>query len=116
MVAQIGVNKTLEKSRMPPHASNFMPYGISGVMVGAALVFFAFIGFDSISTHSEEAIKPQRDVPIGIIASLGLCTLLYPSAARRHPSRAWCHCIPRIDVQRARLRRRVRRDRGDKDK
>jgi len=57
--------------------SNFMPYGISGVMLGAALVFFAFIGFDSISTHSEEAIKPQRDVPIGIIASLIVCTILY---------------------------------------
>src|SRR5262249_23276664 len=61
--------------------SNFMPYGISGVMVGAALVFFAFIGFDSISTHSEEAIRPQRDVPIGIISSLGLCTLLYVAVA-----------------------------------
>ena len=57
--------------------SNFMPYGISGVMLGAALVFFAFIGFDSISTHSEEAIKPQRDVPFGILASLGVCTVLY---------------------------------------
>jgi amino acid transporter len=57
--------------------SNFTPYGLSGVMLGAALVFFAFIGFDSISTHSEEAIKPSRDVPIGIIASLALCTVLY---------------------------------------
>jgi APA family basic amino acid/polyamine antiporter len=57
--------------------SNFMPYGISGVMLGAALVFFAFIGFDSISTHSEEAIRPQRDVPFAIIASLVLCSALY---------------------------------------
>ena len=57
--------------------SNFMPFGISGLMLGASIVFFAFIGFDSISTHSEEAIKPQRDVPFGIIASLVLCTLLY---------------------------------------
>src|SRR5262249_17481005 len=57
--------------------SNYFPYGISGVMLGAALVFFAFIGFDSISTHSEEAVKPQRDVPIGILASLFVCTLLY---------------------------------------
>src|SRR5262249_38724339 len=39
--------------------SNFMPYGISGIMLGAALVFFAYIGFDSISTHAEEAIRPQ---------------------------------------------------------
>ncbi|MHB0957127.1 MAG: amino acid permease [Pirellulaceae bacterium] len=55
----------------------FFPYGFSGLMVGAALVFFAYIGFDSISTHSEEAIHPQRDVPIGILGSLVLCTLLY---------------------------------------
>jgi APA family basic amino acid/polyamine antiporter len=80
MVGQIGINKTLEKVDDAAR-SNFMPYGISGVMVGAALVFFAFIGFDSISTHSEEAIKPQRDVPFGIMASLGICTLLYVAVA-----------------------------------
>lgn len=57
--------------------SSFLPYGLSGLMVGAALVFFAYIGFDSISTHSEEAKNPQRDVPIGILASLVVCTLLY---------------------------------------
>lgn len=57
--------------------SPFMPYGLSGIMMGAALVFFAYIGFDSISTHSEEAINPQRDVPIAILGSLGLCTVLY---------------------------------------
>lgn len=57
--------------------SPFMPYGISGIMMGAALVFFAYIGFDSISTHSEEAINPQRDVPLGILGSLGLCSVLY---------------------------------------
>ncbi|HZZ81398.1 MAG TPA: amino acid permease, partial [Gemmataceae bacterium] len=76
MVAQFGVTDTL-KSIDNSTRSNFMPYGISGVMLGAALVFFAFIGFDSISTHSEEAIRPQRDVPIGILASLGICTVLY---------------------------------------
>jgi APA family basic amino acid/polyamine antiporter len=48
-----------------------------GMMAGAATIFFAYIGFDSISTHSEEAKNPQKDVPIGIIASLVLCTLLY---------------------------------------
>jgi APA family basic amino acid/polyamine antiporter len=57
--------------------SNFAPYGLSGIMLGAAIVFFAFIGFDSISTHSEEAINPQRDVPFAILASLAVCTLLY---------------------------------------
>lgn len=55
----------------------FMPYGFSGIMLGAALVFFAYIGFDSISTHSEEAIHPQRDVPFGIIVSLVVCTAMY---------------------------------------
>jgi APA family basic amino acid/polyamine antiporter len=48
-----------------------------GMMAGAALAFFSYIGFDSISTHSEEAKNPQRDIPIGIITSLVLCTLLY---------------------------------------
>jgi APA family basic amino acid/polyamine antiporter len=80
MVAQFGINKQLAKVDDAARSS-FMPYGISGVMVGAALVFFAFIGFDSISTHSEEAVRPQRDVPIGIIASLGLCTVLYVAVA-----------------------------------
>jgi APA family basic amino acid/polyamine antiporter len=54
-----------------------MPFGFTGVMKGAAFVFFAYIGFDSVSTHAEEARNPQRDVPIGILASLALCTLLY---------------------------------------
>ena len=57
--------------------SPFIPYGFSGLMVGAALVFFAYIGFDSISTHAEEAVNPQRNLPIGIFASLVICTLLY---------------------------------------
>jgi len=48
-----------------------------GMLAGAAIIFFAYIGFDSVSTHAEEAIKPQRDVPIGIIASLLICTVLY---------------------------------------
>jgi len=48
-----------------------------GMLAGAALAFFAYIGFDSVSTHAEEARDPQRDVPVGIVASLILCTLLY---------------------------------------
>ena len=59
----------------------FMPYGLSGIMLGASIVFFAYIGFDSISTHAEEARNPQRDVPIGILISLLLCTLLYVAVA-----------------------------------
>jgi APA family basic amino acid/polyamine antiporter len=57
--------------------SGFLPFGLSGLMVGAALVFFAYIGFDAISTHAEEARRPQRDVPLGILLSLAVCTLLY---------------------------------------
>jgi amino acid transporter len=48
-----------------------------GVLAGAAIIFFAYIGFDSVSTHAEEARNPQKDVPIGIIASLLICTVLY---------------------------------------
>jgi APA family basic amino acid/polyamine antiporter len=55
----------------------FAPYGLSGIMVGASIVFFSYLGFDSLSTHAEEARRPQRDVPIGILTSLGLCTALY---------------------------------------
>src|SRR5689334_19833653 len=52
-----------------------------GVMAGAAIAFYAYIGFDSVSTHAEEARNPKRDVPIGIIASLVLCTVLYIAVA-----------------------------------
>lgn len=55
----------------------FLPYGWSGVTKAAGVIFFAYIGFDSISTHAEEAKNPQRDVPIGIISSLAVCTVLY---------------------------------------
>jgi basic amino acid/polyamine antiporter, APA family len=54
--------------------SNGVPLGM---LAGAAIIFFAYIGFDSVSTHAEEARKPQKDVPIGIIASLLICTVLY---------------------------------------
>ncbi|GGK72561.1 amino acid permease [Sphaerisporangium melleum] len=52
-------------------------YGVLGVFVGAAVVFFAFIGFDVVATAAEETRRPQRDLPIGIIASLTICTVLY---------------------------------------
>ena len=52
-------------------------YGIGGVFAAAALVFFAFIGFDVVATTAEETKRPQRDVPIGILGALGICTLLY---------------------------------------
>ena len=62
------------------HPTNWHPYvpnGFAGVMSGAAIIFFAFIGFDAVSTTAEETRNPQRDMPIGIIASLIICTLLY---------------------------------------
>jgi APA family basic amino acid/polyamine antiporter len=52
-------------------------FGISGIFTGAALVFFAFIGFDIVATAAEETKNPQRDMPIGILGSLGICTALY---------------------------------------
>jgi APA family basic amino acid/polyamine antiporter len=57
--------------------SPFMPYGLAGIIFGASIVFFAYIGFDAISTQSEEAKRPSRDVPIAILASLVICTVLY---------------------------------------
>jgi APA family basic amino acid/polyamine antiporter len=61
----------------PTNWQPFMPYGPPGVFKGAAYIFFAYIGFDAVSTHAEEARNPQRDVPIGIILSLLICTILY---------------------------------------
>src|SRR5262245_51971943 len=61
----------------PTHWHPFMPHGFAGLMSGAAIVFFAFIGFDAVSTTAEETRNPQRDMPIGIIASLIICTVLY---------------------------------------
>ncbi len=61
----------------PENWSPFAPYGWSGIMTGAAVVFFAYIGFDAVSTTAEEAKNPKRDLPIGIIASLIICTVLY---------------------------------------
>lgn len=57
--------------------STFAPMGVSGIGAGAAYIFFAYIGFDAVSTTAQEAKNPQRDLPIGIIASLGVCTILY---------------------------------------
>jgi basic amino acid/polyamine antiporter, APA family len=85
----------------PDNWHPFAPYGLTGIsffgktllgqegvggeplgmLAGAAVIFFAYIGFDSVSTHAEEARKPQRDVPIGIVASLIICTVLYIAVA-----------------------------------
>jgi APA family basic amino acid/polyamine antiporter len=65
----------------PGNWSPFAPYGWSGIMAAGAVVFFAYIGFDAVSTTAEEARNPQRDLPIGIIASLVICTVLYIAVA-----------------------------------
>ena len=62
---------------IPPNTGETGSFGWSGVLRGAGLVFFAFIGFDAVSTAAQEAKRPQRDMPIGIIGSLAVCTLLY---------------------------------------
>ena len=65
---------------IPPEvidASGEKHFGIGGVTTAAALIFFAYIGFDAVSTAGEEAVNPQRDLPIGILASLTICTILY---------------------------------------
>jgi APA family basic amino acid/polyamine antiporter len=63
------------------HWADFAPSGWDGVMTGAALIFFAYIGFDAVSTTAEEARNPQRDLPIGMIVSLAICTVLYIAVA-----------------------------------
>jgi APA family basic amino acid/polyamine antiporter len=59
----------------------FAPFGWSGVMAGAAIVFFAYLGFDAITTAAEETRRPERDMPVGILGSLAVCMLLYLSVA-----------------------------------
>lgn len=61
----------------PANWSPFMPYGITGVLAATSMVFFAYTGFDAVASAAEEAKNPQRDLPIGIIGSLGICTILY---------------------------------------
>ena len=74
----IGVFVAVAASHVnPANWSPFMPFGWGGVMGGAALIFFAYIGFDAVSTAAEEARNPQRDLPIGILVSLAVCTLIY---------------------------------------
>ncbi|MHB1844314.1 MAG: amino acid permease [Deltaproteobacteria bacterium] len=66
---------------IPPNTGEFGHYGWSGILRGAGVVFFAYIGFDAVSTAAQEAKNPQRDMPIGILGSLVICTLLYIAVA-----------------------------------
>jgi basic amino acid/polyamine antiporter, APA family len=62
---------------IPPNAGSFGEYGWSGVLRGAGVIFFAYIGFDAVSVAAQEAKNPQKDMPVGILGSLAICTLLY---------------------------------------
>jgi APA family basic amino acid/polyamine antiporter len=62
---------------IPPNTGDYGNFGLSGIATGAAVVFFAYIGFDAVSTAAQEAKNPQRDMPIGILGSLVICTVLY---------------------------------------
>jgi APA family basic amino acid/polyamine antiporter len=62
---------------IPPNTGEYGHYGWSGIVRGSAVVFFAYIGFDAVSTAAQEAKNPQRDMPIGILGSLAICTVLY---------------------------------------
>jgi basic amino acid/polyamine antiporter, APA family len=66
---------------VPDNKGAFGEFGWSGVLRGASVVFFAFIGFDAVSTCAQEAKRPQRDMPIGILGSLVICTILYIAVA-----------------------------------
>ena len=65
----------------PSNWSPFAPSGMSGIVTGGAIIFFTYIGFDSVSTAAEEATNPQKDIPFGIIVSLIVCTVLYVGVA-----------------------------------
>lgn len=62
---------------IPENTGKFGEFGFSGIIRAAAIVFFAYIGFDAVSTAAQEAKNPKRDMPIGILLSLGICTILY---------------------------------------
>jgi basic amino acid/polyamine antiporter, APA family len=76
---------------IPPNTGVFGEFGWSGVLRGAAVIFFAYIGFDAVSTAAQEARNPQRDMPRGILGSLAVCTVLYVAVSAvmiglvRHP-------------------------------
>jgi len=71
------VNSANWQPIIPPNTGNFGEYGWSGVLRGAGVIFFAYIGFDAVSVAAQEAKNPQRDMPIGILGSLVVCTILY---------------------------------------
>jgi APA family basic amino acid/polyamine antiporter len=77
LIFVIGAAHAVNKANWHP----FLPHGYSGMLTGAAIVFFTYIGFDSVSTAAEECRNPQRDMPVGIIATLVICATLYIAVA-----------------------------------
>jgi APA family basic amino acid/polyamine antiporter len=77
VVGALYVNRAYWHPFLPPNEGTFGEFGFSGVLRGAGIIFFAFIGFDAVSTAAQEARNPERDMPIGILGSLGICTVLY---------------------------------------
>jgi APA family basic amino acid/polyamine antiporter len=75
------VNTANWQPYIPPNTGEFGSFGLSGVLRGASIVFFAYIGFDAVSNCAQEARRPQRDMPIGILGSLGASTFLYVAVA-----------------------------------
>jgi APA family basic amino acid/polyamine antiporter len=71
------INKANWHPFIPPNTGEWGHFGWSGVLRGSAVIFFAYIGFDAVSTAAQEAKNPQRDMPIGILGSLGISTVLY---------------------------------------
>ena len=81
VVGALHLRPELWSPLVPPNAGTFGAFGWSGVLRGAALVFFAFIGFETVSAAAGETANPQRDAPIGLIGSLALTTILYVAVA-----------------------------------
>jgi APA family basic amino acid/polyamine antiporter len=76
-VGAIYINRANWHPFFTPNQGVFGEFGFSGVLRGAGIIFFAYIGFDAVSTAAQEAKNPERDMPIGILGSLGICTILY---------------------------------------
>ncbi|MGO8789894.1 MAG: amino acid permease [Terriglobia bacterium] len=77
IVGALYVHRSYWHPFFPPNQGTFGEFGLSGVLRGAGIIFFAYIGFDAVSTAAQEARNPERDMPIGILGSLAVCTILY---------------------------------------
>ena len=74
VVGALYVNRAYWHPFLPANQGTFGEFGFTGVLRGAGVIFFAYIGFDAVSTAAQEARNPERDMPIGILGSLGICT------------------------------------------